>query len=212
MLFIDPCSSYGKESVCNTGDQVSILTPDDPLEKEMASHSSILARRSPWTEEPGGIQSMGSQRVRHNWVTNTTTIILYKHNNLLVWDENYKVCKNRYYKKFLKINRYKTLNILFPNPKWSSCKGRKITFSKLQDTEDLNFVTFAILLTNLHGRTDMEGILQLFSAGKCHCRCGILITTIRWLWRFYEHSGFHRSGFLGGLVLQHSIWNHFLKD
>ena len=37
------------------------------LEKRMATHSSILAWRIPWTEEPGGIQSMGSQRVRHNW-------------------------------------------------------------------------------------------------------------------------------------------------
>ena len=36
------------------------------LEKEMAIHSSILAWRTPWTEEPGGLQSMGSQRVRHN--------------------------------------------------------------------------------------------------------------------------------------------------
>ena len=36
------------------------------LEKEMATHSSILARRIPWTEEPGGLQSMGSQRVRHD--------------------------------------------------------------------------------------------------------------------------------------------------
>ena len=38
----------------------------DPLEKEMAIHSSILAWRIPWTEEPGGLQSTGSQRVRHN--------------------------------------------------------------------------------------------------------------------------------------------------
>ena len=37
-----------------------------PLEKEMATHSSILAWRIPWTEEPGGLQSMVSQRVRHN--------------------------------------------------------------------------------------------------------------------------------------------------
>ena len=41
-----------------------------PLEKEMATHSSILAWRIPWTEEPGGLQSMGSQRVRCNWATN----------------------------------------------------------------------------------------------------------------------------------------------
>ena len=39
----------------------------------MAIHSSILAWRIPWTEEPGGLQSMGSQRVQHNWATNTTT-------------------------------------------------------------------------------------------------------------------------------------------
>ena len=38
----------------------------DPLEKEMATHSSILACRIPWTEEPGGLQSMGSQRTRHD--------------------------------------------------------------------------------------------------------------------------------------------------
>ena len=39
---------------------------EDPLEKEMANHSSILAWRILWTEEPGGLQSMGSQRVGHN--------------------------------------------------------------------------------------------------------------------------------------------------
>ena len=43
------------------------------LEKEMATYSSILARKIPWTEEPGGLQSMGSQRVGHDLVTNTTT-------------------------------------------------------------------------------------------------------------------------------------------
>ena len=38
---------------------------EDPLEKGMATHSIILSWRIPWTEEPGGLQSMGSQRVRH---------------------------------------------------------------------------------------------------------------------------------------------------
>ena len=45
---------------------VRSLGQEDPLEKEMAAHSSFLAWRSPWTEEPGGLHSMGSQRVRHN--------------------------------------------------------------------------------------------------------------------------------------------------
>ena len=44
---------------------------EDPLEKRMATHSSTFAWRIPWTEEPGGLQSMGLQRVRHDWVTFT---------------------------------------------------------------------------------------------------------------------------------------------
>ena len=43
--------------------QVQYLDREDPLEKEMATHSSILAWRIPWTEEPGGLQSMGSQEL-----------------------------------------------------------------------------------------------------------------------------------------------------
>ena len=45
--------------------QVQSLDGEDPLEKEMATHSSILAWRIPWPEEPGGLQSTGSQRVGH---------------------------------------------------------------------------------------------------------------------------------------------------
>ena len=44
---------------------------ENPLEKEMATHSSILAWKISWTKEPGGLQSMGSQRVGHDWATNT---------------------------------------------------------------------------------------------------------------------------------------------
>ena len=46
--------------------RVRSLGREDPLEKGMATHSSILAWRSPWTEEPGGLQSIGSQRVGHD--------------------------------------------------------------------------------------------------------------------------------------------------
>ena len=49
---------------------------EDPLEKEMATHSCILAWRVPRTEKPGGLQSMGSQRVRHDRVTNTITLMV----------------------------------------------------------------------------------------------------------------------------------------
>ena len=55
-----------KNSPTNAGEEVRSLGWEDPLEKEMATHSSILAWKIPWTEEPGGPQSMGSQRVGHN--------------------------------------------------------------------------------------------------------------------------------------------------
>ena len=54
--------------------QVWFLGWEDPLEKGMATHSSILAYRIPWTEEPGGLQSMGLQKAGHDWVTNTFTL------------------------------------------------------------------------------------------------------------------------------------------
>ena len=55
-----PCSSGGKESACNAGDPGRSLAQEDPLEKEMATHSSILAWRIPWTEEPSRLSSMWS--------------------------------------------------------------------------------------------------------------------------------------------------------
>ena len=52
---------------------VQSLGQEDPLENGMATHSSILAWRIPWTEEPGGLWSKGLQRVGHDQATNTTT-------------------------------------------------------------------------------------------------------------------------------------------
>ena len=59
----------GKECTYNAGDAGSIHGSEDPLEKEMATHPSILAWEIPGTEEPGGPQSMGLQRIGHNLVT-----------------------------------------------------------------------------------------------------------------------------------------------
>ena len=64
-----PCCLSGKESTHNAGDVSSILGWKDPLEKEIATHSSILAWSIPRTEEPDGLQSMESKRVGHNRVT-----------------------------------------------------------------------------------------------------------------------------------------------
>ena len=49
---------------------IRFLGPEDPLEKEMAAPSNISAWEIPWTEEPGGLQSMGSQRAGHDWAHN----------------------------------------------------------------------------------------------------------------------------------------------
>ena len=53
------------------------LGQEDPLEKEMATNFRILAWRIPWTEEPGGLQCMESQRIGHDWATNTFTFIFF---------------------------------------------------------------------------------------------------------------------------------------
>ena len=58
-----PGGSHGKKSVCNAGDLGLTLGREDPLEKGMATHSSIFAGKIPRTEEHGGLQSMGS----HDW-------------------------------------------------------------------------------------------------------------------------------------------------
>ena len=55
--------------------QVQSLGQEDPLEKRMATHSSILAWKMPWTEESGRLQSVGLQRVGHNWVINTLSTL-----------------------------------------------------------------------------------------------------------------------------------------
>ena len=58
--------SHGKESACNVGDPVQSLGGEDPVEKGQATHFSILAWKISWTEEPAGLQSLGSQRVSHD--------------------------------------------------------------------------------------------------------------------------------------------------
>ena len=55
--------------------QIRSLGREDPLEKAMATHSSTLAWKIPWTEDPGGLQSMGSQRVGHDQVTSLSLFL-----------------------------------------------------------------------------------------------------------------------------------------
>ena len=75
-----PGGSDGKESACKQEIWVWYLGWEDPLEKVMAAHSSILAWRIPWTKEPGELQPMGSQRLGHSSVTFTLTVV-----NFIPW-------------------------------------------------------------------------------------------------------------------------------
>ena len=69
--------------------RVRSLGQEDPLEKEMATHTSTLAWKIPWMEEPDRLQSMGSQRVRHDWATSLTHSevlrkFLFQHQNIKI--------------------------------------------------------------------------------------------------------------------------------
>ena len=81
--------------------QVLSLGQEDPLEKEMAPHSSILAWEIPWTEKPGGLQSMGLQRVGHSWATEQAqtsnyikTFLIYEFG--LIYFAQYEKIRNIY--------------------------------------------------------------------------------------------------------------------
>ena len=87
-----------KNPPTNAGDVGSIPAQEDPLEKEMATHSSILAWKIPWTEEPGGLQSMGLKRVTHDCASEHLLLIhfavqqkLPQHNKAAI-DQQYLSC------------------------------------------------------------------------------------------------------------------------
>ena len=76
--------------------RVRSLGWEDPLEKEMAIHSSTIAWKIPWTEEPGRLQSMGSQRVRHDWATSCSLYNQYSSvRNLMTLQKDFLLCHYR---------------------------------------------------------------------------------------------------------------------
>ena len=83
-----PGRSVVKHPPANAGDLGSIPGSEESLEKEMATLSNILAWRISWTEKPGGLQSTGSHRAGHNWVTNTCTHCFYGNASILCFHTN----------------------------------------------------------------------------------------------------------------------------
>ena len=85
---------------------VQSLGQEDLLEKEMSTHASILAWKIPWIEEPGRLQSMGSQRVGHYWTTLLTLLMLkLKLQYLATWCEKLTHLKRPWFWERLKVER-----------------------------------------------------------------------------------------------------------
>ena len=108
-----------RNSCLQCRNQVWFLAWEEPLEKGMASHFSILAWRIPWIEYLGGLQSMGSQRVKHNWAT-----------NIFVWTENISSCGEQYGSS-LKTNNRATLWPRNLTPGHRSGKGKTLTWKNI---------------------------------------------------------------------------------
>ena len=97
--------------------QVRSLGREDPLEKEMATHSSTLAWKIPWMEKPSRLQSMGSQRIGHNWATSLLHIL----DTSPFWDTSFIktfslciVCPFIYLQVFAKWNFFILINLSWP--------------------------------------------------------------------------------------------------
>ena len=103
-----PGGSVVKNLPANAGDRVWSLSWEDPLEKETAAHSSILAWKIPWTEEPGALQSMDRERVRHNLETKQQLF------TVLYWINTLSLCfiPSYYFIYALKIAPFSPLDFL----------------------------------------------------------------------------------------------------
>ena len=84
--------------------RVRFLGREDPLEKEMAIHSSILAWRIPWTEKPSRLQSTGLQRVGHDWATSPSPLIIYKKSFKLLFLPPMNLCSRKIMSIFIVTN------------------------------------------------------------------------------------------------------------
>ena len=102
---------------------IQSLGREDPLEKEMAIHSSILAWEIPWTEKPGGLQSMGSQRVGHDWATKQRI----QDARLLEWPKSRTLTgpNPEHWQYQMQVRMWSNRNpITYGNAKWYSHFGR----------------------------------------------------------------------------------------
>ena len=111
----------GKESVCQC--RMCKRHRCDPLEKEIATHSSILPWKIPWMEEPGGLQSMGTQRIRPNYVDTHT---VFKQGTFVLFTNQNSHRRKIYFVSFIWGVTLKPVEFLFtPKENWKLSKIRK---------------------------------------------------------------------------------------
>ena len=105
---------------------VQSLGWEDSLEKEMETHSSILTQRIPWTEEPGGLQSMGSQRVRHNLAAKQQK----QNTSDLMWEKKDLSVKKEAYGSENKVKRGSYLRLLWGEDRKRTAVGISVLLSR----------------------------------------------------------------------------------
>ena len=115
--------------------RVRSLGQKDPLEKEMETHSSTLAWKIPWTEESCRLQSMGSQRVRHDWVTS----LLYFFNRCVVIHHVLKIIT--YSIVFNSFKLIEKMNFSYASYRYLCTNNIRVSFSSFQMTNSLNSLT-----------------------------------------------------------------------
>ena len=166
--------------------QARSLGWEDPLEKEMATHSSILAWRIPWTEEPDGLRSMGSQRVGHDWATSLHFHSAYKlnkqgdsiqswHTPSPIWNQSVVPCP------VLTVASWPAYRFLKRQGRWSGIPiSFRIFHSLLWSTQSnaVNKDVFLELSCFFHDPADVGNLISGSSAFS---------KTILNMWKFMVH-------------------------
>ena len=129
--------------------QVRSLGREDPLEKEMRIHSSTIAWKIPWTEEPGRPQSMGSERVRHDWATSLSRCFMKWERSLIICSSSYSQMA-QWWRIHLQCRRLKRCGF---NP-WV----RKIPWRRKWQA------TLVFLLGKSHGQRSLVGYILLLES------------------------------------------------
>ena len=125
---------------------VQFLGQEDPLEKEMATHSRILAWRIPWTEEPGRFRVHGVARVRHDLATEQQPDLLFQHPDLKCLA--FRIMRN----KHQLLRNHPSLHYFLQQPKLQSLNHSKNVYFRIRDKGRLSLVQKDVLATILHPR------------------------------------------------------------